>query len=164
MAAEAWRARLNERAQRAAGGVEPRGDVYALMAVAYPLSFLLMIGEGALRGPAPSPLVQAGAAAFLLGKALKWWAIVSLKQAWTFRVIVVPGSARVTGGPYRFFRHPNYFGVLGELVGTALMSGAQVAGPVATFVFGLLIIRRVQIERSALDAILAHPQSPNSHS
>ena len=38
----------NERAQRARGGIEPAGDVYALDAVAYPAAFLAMIGEGAL--------------------------------------------------------------------------------------------------------------------
>ena len=159
MLAEAWRARRHERAQRDAGAIEPRGDVYALMAAAYPLSFLLMVGEGVLRGRAPDAVVHLGAAAFLIGKALKWWAMASLGQAWTFRVLVVPGAARVTRGPYRIMRHPNYLGVVGELAGVALMAGAQVAGPIATCAFGLLMIRRVQVERSALDAILAHPQS-----
>ena len=164
MLVEAWLARRNERAQRAAGGVEPRGDVYPVMAVVYPVSFLAMIGEGAVRGVAPHARVAVGVTAFLLGKALKWWAIVSLGQAWTFRVLVVPGAARVTRGPYRFIRHPNYLGVVGELAGVALMAGAQIAGPIATGVFGLLMIRRVQVERSALDAILPHPHSTDSTS
>src|SRR5437899_6782898 len=34
----------------ARGGVEPNGDVYRIMRVAYPVAFLTMIGEGWLRG------------------------------------------------------------------------------------------------------------------
>ena len=50
----------NERAQRARGGIEPAGDVYTMMAIAYPTVFLAMIGEGAaarsrLRRPRLSP-------------------------------------------------------------------------------------------------------------
>ncbi len=53
MAIEAWRAARNERAQRASGGIEPPGDVYPIMQVAYPGAFLAMIAEGAVRGGAP---------------------------------------------------------------------------------------------------------------
>src|SRR5207244_13535851 len=49
MLVEARRAAANERAQRARGGVEPSGDVYGLMQVAYPASFLLMLAEGVWR-------------------------------------------------------------------------------------------------------------------
>ena len=47
---------------------------------------------------------------FILAKALKWWAILSLGRSWTFRVIVVPGDAPVASGPYAWLRHPNYVG------------------------------------------------------
>src|SRR5215831_3409981 len=90
MLAEAIRARANEIQQLARGGVEAPADVYGIMRLAYPLSFLLMILEGALRGGPPS-LFMAGLTVFVLGKAIKWWAISTLGPAWTFRVIVVPG-------------------------------------------------------------------------
>lgn len=51
---EAVRARTNEIGQVARGGVEAPGDVYTVMRLAYPLSFLLMILEGALRMDPPS--------------------------------------------------------------------------------------------------------------
>ena len=47
MLVEARRAAANERAQRARGGIEPAGDVYKMMQVAYPGAFLAMIAEGA---------------------------------------------------------------------------------------------------------------------
>ena len=96
----------------------------------------------------------AGALLFVLAKALKWWAIATLDGAWTFRVIVVPGMRRVVTGPYRYLSHPNYVAVVGELAGVALLTAAQVSGPLATLAFGLLMMKRAAIERRALDAIL----------
>jgi methyltransferase len=89
---------------------------------------------------------------FAAGKALKWWAILTLGPFWTFRVIVVPGSDRVQRGPYRWLRHPNYVGVMGELAGIALLTGAAFSGVAAVTVFGLLLAKRIAVEERALDA------------
>jgi methyltransferase len=157
MLVEARRAARNERVQRAKGGVEPAGDVYRVMAVAYPAAFLAMIGEGFLRGAPPEAVLAVGALVFAAAKALKWWAVGTLGAAWTFRVIVVPGGARVASGPYHFLAHPNYIAVAGELAGVACMSGALISGPIATLAFISLMLKRIGVERTALDAIL-----PNS--
>lgn len=146
MLLEARLAASNERLQRARGGVEPAGDVYRLMQVAYPAVFAAMLIEGAL-GPAFSPaLFSLGLVCFIVGKALKYWAIATLGPFWTFRVIVVPGSTSVRAGPYRLVAHPNYLGVIGELLGVALMSGARLAGPIGAAFFIALILRRVAVE------------------
>jgi methyltransferase len=150
MALEALRAARNERAQRALGGIEPPDDVYRWMQVAYPGAFAAMLAEAAIRGgPRPS-LALAGVVVFTLAKIVKWWAILTLGRFWTFRVIVVPGAPLVSRGPYRFLRHPNYVGVIGELVGVGLLTGAVISGPIATAVFALLIRRRVTVEERAL--------------
>jgi methyltransferase len=109
-----------------------------------------MFVEGAIRGTPPATAAVLGAAVFAGAKALKWWAIVTLGQAWTFRVIVVPQAPLVASGPYRLMRHPNYVGVIGELVGVALMTGAWIAGPVTTAGFAALIVKRIQVETRAL--------------
>jgi len=150
MLLEARRAALNERAQMARGGVEARGDVYAPMRVAYPGAFLLMIIESAVRGSPRPSIIALGAVVFAAGKALKWWAIVTLGPAWTFRVIMVPNASLVATGPYAVLRHPNYVGVVGELVGTALMTGAVFSGPIATLGFGALMLARIRVEERAL--------------
>ena len=152
MLVEARRAARNERLQRARGGIEPSGDVYGAMRVAYPAVFLVMIAEGVWRSAhAVSTLNDSGMAAaglslFVLAKALKWWAIVSLGRSWTFRVIVVPGDAPVVGGPYAWLRHPNYVAVVFELAAVALMSGARVGGPLGTLLFGALMLKRIVVE------------------
>jgi methyltransferase len=154
MAIEAGRAARNEQTQRAAGGIEPPGDVYPLMQLAYPGAFGAMIVEGALRGGAPAIVAALGIAVFAAAKALKWWAILTLGRAWTFRVIVVPGGRRITSGPYRFFNHPNYIAVVGELAGAALMCGASLAGPAATAFFLVLILKRIAVENRAIGGYL----------
>ncbi len=151
---EARRAALNERQQRARGGIEPRGDVYRWMQLAYPGAFAAMIVEGALSELPARGVMLFGLACLVGGKVLKWWAIIALGPCWTFRVIVVPGDMPVRSGPYRFLAHPNYAGVVGELVGVGLLSGARITGPLAMVVFGALMARRVAVENRALDAIL----------
>lgn len=160
MLVEARRAASNERRQRARGGVEPPDDVYDLMRIGYPAAFLAMIAEGVVRGAPPGRVLVAGAIVFAAAKALKWWAIITLGDCWTFRVIVVPGAPLVRGGPYAWLRHPNYVGVVGELIGVALMSGAIVAGPIATLGFSALIARRIAVESRALDGILGADRHP----
>jgi methyltransferase len=150
MLVEAGRASRNERVQRARGGLEPAGDVYPVMRLAYPAVFVAMIAEGAWRQAAASPLAAFGFVLFLLAKVLKWWAIRSLGRSWTFRVIVVRGDVPVKNGPYAWLRHPNYVAVAGELVAVALMSGALVAGPVGTLLFVGLMLKRISVEDRAL--------------
>jgi methyltransferase len=154
MLIEALHASRNERAQLARGGVEPADDVYPLMRIAYPLAFAAMLGEGFVRGAPPAPIAAAGLAVFAAAKGLKWWAILTLGRFWTFRVIVIPGATLIRRGPYRWLRHPNYVGVVGELLGVALAAGAPVSGVAAMTGFGLLLLKRIRVEERALDTAL----------
>lgn len=150
MIAEARRSRRHERALRAAGAREPAGDVYRAMQVVYPTAFLAMVAEGAPRSSRPS-LLRAGIGVFVLGKAIKYWAVRALGPRWTFRVLVPPDARHVTGGPYRWIRHPNYAGVAGELAGVALMANAPRAGLASLLVFGGLLLRRIGVEERAME-------------
>jgi methyltransferase len=140
----------NERRLRAAGAVEPPDDVYPAMQVAYPLSFVAMGVEGALH-PSISPgAVLWGLAVFGLAKAIKFWAIAALGPRWSFRVLVPPDAPLVTSGPYRWMRHPNYVGVMGELAGVAITLSALVTGVLAFVVFGWILTQRIRVEEKAL--------------
>jgi len=150
MLVEAARARRNERAQKARGGLEPADDVYNIMRIVYPAAFLAMLAEGAVRGRGSAAIVVTGIAVFTAAKIIKWSAIVALGRCWTFRVIVVPGDRLVASGPYRCLRHPNYVGVIGELIGAALMTRALVTGPIAVIVFAVLLYNRIAVEERAL--------------
>lgn len=150
MAVEAALSRRHERTLRARGAVEPEDDVYAAMQLAYPLAFAALLVEGWGRGPAGAICWSVGAAIFVAGKVLKYWAIASLGPLWSFRVLVVPGVPLVRSGPYRFMRHPNYAGVVAEILGVAVMLAAPIAGAAALAVFGVLLWKRVQTEERAL--------------
>lgn len=153
-----WR---NERALRARGAIEPPGDVHGVLAVLYPAAFVLMGAEGFYRAaqlqstagpdgpPGPSWFVS-GLLLFAASKALKYWAIRTLGERWSFRVLVLPGVPLVSTGPYQYVRHPNYIAVVGELVGAAMMVGARVTGPVMLAVFGVALWARVRFEERAL--------------
>jgi methyltransferase len=140
----------NERRLKSRGAITPPDPVYPVMRLAYPSAFVLMAAEGMVRPPVPVEVLAAGAALFVLTKALKFWAMGSLGELWTYKVYVVPGAPLVTGGPYRLMRHPNYVAVIGELVAMAMLTGARVAGPVGAIGFGLLLWRRIRAEERAL--------------
>lgn len=140
----------NERVLRARGAIEPPGDVYPIMRLAYPAGFVAMAIEGALRGPAPLRVILAGLALFGAAKALKFWAVASLGVRWTFRVLTLPGEPLVTRGPYRYLRHPNYLAVCGEIAGVAIAVAAPLAGALSLAGFGALMLRRIRIEEAAL--------------
>lgn len=151
MLIENRRSRRNEHALRARGAIEPRDDVYRVMQIAYPASFLAMILEGWLRPTGSAAATIAGAIVFVAGKALKYWAIAALGHFWSFRVLVVPGARLVTGGPYRWLRHPNYVGVAAEIAGIALLAGAPISGTIAFVLFGGVLLARIRVEERALD-------------
>jgi methyltransferase len=152
MSAEAVVAAKHDRALRAAGAIEPAGDVYHLMQIAYPASFVLMLAEAVMRSIDADAFFWIGAAVFAAGKALKYWAIATLGPRWTFRVLVPPASERIRRGPYRWLAHPNYIGVFAELLGAAIAMQALVTGPCAVAGFSYLMMRRMAIEEKALAA------------
>lgn len=150
MLLETARSAANERRLRAAGAVEPADDVIRIMQLAYPACFVAMIVEAWWRGSSWSHAATAGAIVFACAKALKYWAIATLGERWTFRVLVPPGSSRIVRGPYTVLRHPNYVAVAGELAGFALLAGAPVTGALATVGFGALMLLRIKVEERAL--------------
>jgi methyltransferase len=150
MLLEARLAARHDRALRAAGAVEPAGDVYGVMRFVYPGCFLAMAAEAWLRAARLDGLVAAGVAVFTASKLLKYWAIRTLGQRWSFRVLVPVHSTRITTGPYRYMRHPNYVAVAMELAGIGIMAHAPLSGLASLVVFGSLLLARIRVEERAL--------------
>ena len=146
----------HEQLLRKVGAIRPDGDPYLALAVLYPAVFVAIVGEGLWRA-SHSIAVETGANWFVSGlilfaasKGLKYWAIGSLGIRWTFKVFVIPGRPLVANGPYRYLAHPNYVGVVGELVGAAMMCGAPIAGVIGTVAFGAALWQRVRFESAVL--------------
>jgi methyltransferase len=154
MLGELWVSIRHERALLARGASTPPDSVYHTMRWAYPAVFVAMGLEGAIwaapTGSAQPIRVLIGVGVFIAAKVLKFWAIATLGERWTYKVLVLPGIPLVASGPYRLMRHPNYVGVVGELIGMALITGARVSGPVGIVFFSWLLARRIQAEDQAL--------------
>ena len=150
MLVEWWLSRRNEQRLRQMGAVEPSGDVYALMQLAYPLTFLALVSAAVVDAAPQGTAVAAGFTVFVGAKLLKYWAIVSLGVRWSFRVLVPPGSAPVVSGPYRLLQHPNYVAVMAEIAGAAMIAQAPLIGGFGFALFGALILLRVRVEERAL--------------
>jgi methyltransferase len=82
--------------------------------------------------------------------AMRWWVIRLLGDRWTIRVWVLPGAPLVTGGPYRWLRHPNYLGVAVEVFALPLVHTAWWTA----LAFGIgnlwLLAHRIRVEDRAL--------------
>jgi methyltransferase len=150
MFTELRRSRINERALRRNGAVEPPDDVYRAMAIVYPGMFIAMAAEGAFLGPAATTWLITGVVMFAAAKALKLWAISALGPRWSYRVLVVPAAPLVMSGPYARLRHPNYVAVFGEIAGFALIVSAKATGVLSLAVFAILMRKRIAVEERAL--------------
>ena len=159
MIGEAIVSARHEATLRRRGAIEPEDDVYRVMLVAYPMAFACLAIEAWLRPPHSISISVWGLWLFALAKALKYWAIATLGERWTFRVLVPPTSSRIVAGPYRFIRHPNYVAVAGELVAATLMTQAWLTGPIVTIGFALLMLARIRVEERALG--MGQPPRPH---
>ena len=72
---------------------------------------------------------------------------------WNTRVIVVPGAARVTGGPYRYLSHPNYVAVALEGVALPLVHSAWITALAFTVLNAALMMARIRVENAALASL-----------
>lgn len=87
---------------------------------------------------------------FVLLQAARFWVIASLGRRWTTRLVVLPGAPLVTRGPYRWFSHPNYLIVTGEVAILPLAFDALAIAVGFSACNALLLLRRVRLEQAAL--------------
>jgi methyltransferase len=86
----------------------------------------------------------------LTAQALRYWAVATLGRRWNTRIIVVPGAAPVTGGPYRFVRHPNYVAVVIEMICVPMIYGCWITAVAFSAGNAMLLRFRIKAEESAL--------------
>jgi methyltransferase len=142
--------RRNERRLRARGAVERGAGHYPLMVAIHSMWLVSTLVEGLLRGPEIPAWWPVPLAVFLLVQPLRYWAILSLGQNWSVRVLVVPGGKLVKSGPYRYFLHPNYVVVAVEVLTFPLIFGAWITAIVFTLLNTALLYVRIKSENRAL--------------
>ena len=143
--------RRNAARSLARGGVESGRGHYPFMVVLHTGLLVGALTEVWLRRPDVVPVLAWSMLALVaLAQGLRWWCIATLGRQWNTRVIVVPGAARVTGGPYRWIPHPNYVAVVVEGLALPLVHSAWITAVVFTALNGLLLATRVRAEDAAL--------------
>jgi methyltransferase len=78
------------------------------------------------------------------------WVLRTLGPRWTTRIIVLPNAPLVTGGPFRFVRHPNYLVVIGEIAVLPLVFGLWQVALVFTILNAIVLTIRIRAETGAL--------------
>ncbi len=90
--------------------------------------------------------------ALVLANLLRWWVIATLGVHWNVRVVRSTELGIVTGGPYRYVRHPNYVAVFVELAALPLVHGAVLTAVAGAVLHVVVLGRRIALEESVLMA------------
>ncbi|RST21822.1 hypothetical protein EF908_19885 [Streptomyces sp. WAC04770] len=144
-------ARRNTRWSLARGGTEAGSGHYPAMVVLHTVLLAGCLAEVHLTGRPFLPVLGwTMVAVTVAAQLLRWWCITTLGPRWNTRVIVVPGLPRVTGGPYRWLRHPNYAAVAAEGIALPLVHGAWVTAVAFTVLNAALMAVRIRCEDEAL--------------
>ncbi|MGJ9421279.1 isoprenylcysteine carboxyl methyltransferase family protein [Aeromicrobium sp. CF3.5] len=139
------------------GGRETGQGHYRFMVVLHSGLLIAMLVEAYVlrRSDVAAELAWSMLALVIAAQVLRWWCITALGRRWNTRVIVVPGLAPVTTGPYRLFSHPNYVAVVIEGVALPLIHGAWITALVFTIVNAGLLTVRIRVENEALAGLPA---------
>jgi protein-S-isoprenylcysteine O-methyltransferase len=97
-----------------------------------------------------SLFIDAGAAVFAAGLALRWYAILYLGRFFTVNVAISRDRQLIDTGPYRFIRHPSYSGALMAFLGLGLCIGNWAS--LAAMLLPTLVVFswRIRVEERAL--------------
>lgn len=141
-------ARANERWAREQGATEYGQAHYPLFFVLHPAWMLSTLLEGrANRGRVHVPALLL----LLALQPLRYWVMRTLGRYWNTKILIVPGGQRVTGGPFRYIKHPNYAVVALEIAAAPLAVGAwRTALAFSLLNAALLLGLRIPAENAAL--------------
>ena len=145
----AW-SRRNERRLRARGAIEHDAAGYPAMVALHACWLAGMAIESAMTHRTATPLRRLAFGAFVAVQPLRYWAIRSLGDRWTTRILVPPGEPPVRSGPYRWIAHPNYVAVAAEIAAAPLVVGAWRTSLMATVLDAAVLRRRITRESAAL--------------
>ncbi|MDQ3926123.1 MAG: hypothetical protein M3272_03930 [Actinomycetota bacterium] len=109
-----------------------------------------MLLEGWVRNAELSILWPFWLALFVGSQALRYWAILSLGERWTMRVVILPGVPLVERGPYKHVQHPNYLAVAIEIFSAPLIFGASFTALAFTLLNLWVLLLRIRAEARAL--------------
>jgi methyltransferase len=145
-------ARRNTRDLMARGAVELGATHYPLIVLVHATWLIALWVYG--RNQEVNLLALAG---FVVLQELRVWILASLGRRWTTRIIVLPGEPLIASGPYRYFSHPNYFVVVGEIALLPLTLHLPILALVFSLLNAAVLTIRIRTEARALDELSRWP-------
>lgn len=100
--------------------------------------------------PYPGAIFVPALLLWIVALALRFWVLAVMNELWSVRLISRRGQRVVTGGPYRFVRHPNYVAVILEIAVVPIMMGAYVTAVLATLANAAVLFWRIRKEEHYL--------------
>jgi methyltransferase len=147
---------VSQRRRRAmrAQGAQPVGERhFAAMVLLHAGIMVSALVEAWTAARPVVPWLAGTALALLLGASLlRWWVIATLGPHWNVRIMASLSMGVVTGGPYRFVRHPNYVAVFVELAALPLVHGAYLTALLGAAAHVWVLRQRIHAEEEVLHA------------
>ena len=148
---ELYRARRNAKRAFEHGAIEVGQAHYRVMVVFHTLFIASCAVEATFFQHIFAPIVAwIALAAEIVAQALRYWAVTTLGDRWNTRIIVSPDRAPVTGGPYRFMRHPNYLAVVIEIAAVPMIGSAMFTAIIFSIGNALILAVRIPAEERAM--------------
>jgi protein-S-isoprenylcysteine O-methyltransferase len=163
--------RFGKTARKSKAGAEDKGSTMAIsLAVMVPVLGLVFAIEsvtlpGGQQGPlaffGPSSPVAlpwmpaiawVGVVIAALGLPLRMWAVMTLRERYTRTLLVHETHTIERRGPYRFVRHPGYFGSLLTMIGIALATANAVVLIASLVIVLAAYVYRIRVEDQMLVA------------
>jgi len=141
---ELYIARGNEKWLRSQGAVEYGKEHYPFIVALHTLFIISIIVEYILRGNTPIDFVFLILFALLL--LFKFWALSSLGKYWNTKIFRVPGAGPVKKGPYKLFKHPNYFIVVCEIAIIPMVFHLYYTAIIFTVLNAIMLTVRIRVE------------------
>ena len=143
--AELWWAKQNEARLMASGAIE-YGHSHLPLMILFHAAWMAGLWLLAYDRPVEPFFL----ALFVVLQMARFWVLATLGRRWSIRIIVVPGERLVARGPYRFFRHPNYAVVTGEIAVVPLALGLPAYALIFSVLNAGMLAIRVTAENAAL--------------
>ena len=94
-------------------------------------------------------------ALFFASNLMRLWVVRALGDLWSVEVMDSTRIGVVTTGPFRFVRHPNYTGVILEMISLPLIHTAWITALLTFAGYSMALSRRIRAEETVL---MANPE------
>jgi methyltransferase len=133
------------------GGIE-RGSAHYLAIVAMHTAWLVacVVESVTVRRSIPAALSTGALLVTIGAQALRYWAVWTLGERWSTRIIVMTDIPPATNGPYRYLRHPNYVAVILEVAALPLVRANWYTAILFSIANAIVLAIRIPIEERAL--------------